>query len=173
MSCIDPANEVVAAAIEALARHFDPDQECPPVGGGSTEVRFIPGDGEIPIWVCDGPLLTVRVVQRYRSTAAEFPEPLKESVARCASGAFPAVAVELAVTRCSVIGREAKPSWSKIAAEAGASLDDSWRIEKALCDMRRLRTKSRAVNTDNVTPSGPEGGFLTWAGFAYVQIVKG
>lgn len=170
MSCTDPAVSVIAAAVAALAKWFDPDQPCPPVGGGSTNVRFLPGgEGELPVW-CDEPLLTVRVLQRYRSSAAIFPGPLEVSVQRCADGAINVIAVELGVARCSVVGREAEPLWSDIASEASASLDDSWRIQQALCDMRALRSKSRAVSTDSVNPSGPEGGVSMWAGVAYVQV---
>ncbi len=179
MSCVDPATEVINTAVAAMARRFDPDQECPPHAGGSTEVRFLPGADGFPVWAtihddrCD-PLLWVRVVQRYRSTPTEFPAVVEESVQRCATGAFNVLEIAVGVTRCSVMDTDIQHvDWATIADEAAASLDDSWRVQQALCDIRLLQSKSRAVNTANVACAGPEGGYITWAGVAQVQIAKG
>jgi hypothetical protein len=52
---------------------FDPQGQCPPVGGGSTVVRFFAGEGApIDEVNCETPLLWIRLSSRFRSTV--FPE---------------------------------------------------------------------------------------------------
>ncbi|WP_307864184.1 hypothetical protein [Mycolicibacterium fortuitum] len=167
--CIDPATEVVAVAMGELRALFDPAGPCPPEGTGTTTVRFFASDGGLPFWdgMCKEPFLWVRVQQRYRSTTASFPNAFVADNS-CGSGSIRVLALELGVARCS--SHEAKPTWSKLEKEAQVSLDDSWRIENALCRIvRKLRSKSRAVGTDSIAPTGPEGGVMAWTGVVYVQ----
>lgn len=171
MSCIDPASEVVNKFVLALQVAFDPESECPPDGGGTTVVRFFAGDGApLAAWdahsqggECKTPFLWVRVKSRFRSL--HFPAPTVD-VYPCA---LPRVlAVEIGVGRCAVVGAE--PSWEDYATEAEVSLDDSWRIEKALCmAASALRATDHAVSVDTVTPYGPEGGVIAWTAAAYVE----
>lgn len=169
--CIDPAAHVIDVATVALRDVFDPDSECPPRGGGSTKVRFLTSDdGGLPFWdgSCKQPFLWLRVQQRYRSTTRDFPAAVVGSSV-CGTGSIRVLAVELGVARCSVAGAKT-PSWDKLHEEALVGLDDSWRIEKALCVMvGRLRAKDRAVGTDSIAPVGPEGDVVGHTGVAYVQ----
>lgn len=168
-NCVDPATEVVAVAMGALREAFDPAGPCPPDGKGSTTVRFFASDGGLPFWdsTCKEPFLWVRVQQRYRSTVGNFPSAFVAD-GSCGSSSIRVLALELGVARCS--SHEANPTWAKLEKEAEISLDDSWRIEKALCGIvSRLRSKSRAVGTDSIAPTGPEGGVMAWTGVAYVQ----
>lgn len=175
MSCVDPALAIIDAFTAAMLEAFDPEGDCPPRGGGSTEVRFFAGDGALPDWNptgrgCDQPLLWVRVDRRYRSRVAEFPAAFVQDDRTCQqAGAVPVLAVEVGVGRCSSM--EASPKWGVLAEEARVSLDDSWRIELVLSRIGcKLRSKTRAVATDSIAPVGPEGGISAWTGMAYVQI---
>lgn len=78
------------------------------------------------------------------------------------------VAVEVGVARCSDMS--AKPKWSVLEREAEISLDDSWRIETALCiAATALKADDHAVATDTIAPLGPEGGLIAWTGMAYAS----
>ena len=62
------------------------------------------------------------------------------------------------------------PSWEDYATEAEISLDDSWRIELALCRAAALiRGIGYSAGIGEVSPYGPEGGVVAWMGEAYVQ----
>lgn len=171
-TCSDPASEIVSAYMTALAEAFDPSSPCPPDGGGSTVVRFFGGDA-IPMaaWnahtsggeECSVPFLWVRVLRRYRS--AVFPGQ-DVGVDSCA---LPRVlALEVGVGRCAVI--DADPSWADYAREAEVSLDDSWRIELALCRAAgAVRSLGYSAGIGEVSPFGPDGGVVAWMGEAYVQ----
>jgi len=170
--CTDPASEIVTAYTTALGEVFDPLSDCPPDGGGSTEVRFFGGDA-VPMaaWnahngggsSCDEPFLWVRVIRRYRS--AEFPD---QTIGIDSCSLPRVIALEIGVGRCSTV--ELDPSWDEYAAEAEISLDDSWRIELALCRAAaRVRTLGYPAGTGEVSPYGPEGGIVAWMGEAYVQ----
>ena len=171
--CTDPASEIVSAVMEALRAAFDPNSECPPVGGGKDAVvRFFGGDG-IPMaaWNahtvgegCDHPFLWVRVLRRYRTN--NLPTPVIDTTA---CGLSRAIALEIGVGRCATV--EVDPTWQEYAAEAEISLDDSWRIEQALCYAGSLcRSKlGYASATDQITPYGPDGGVVAWMGTIYVE----
>lgn len=167
----DPASGVVNAFIDALRVVFNPDQVCPPDGGGTTTVRFFAAEGPpIEVWNahnngCREPFVWVRVVTRYRSLS--FPSPAVDSNS---CGLPRVVVIEVGIARCSVTGDRVK--WTEYAREAEISLDDSWRIEQALCvAATALRDKEfTAVGTDSITPYGPEGGIYAWSALAYVQI---
>lgn len=170
----DAAHEVVNTVMAAVREAFDPASEFPPVGGGSTTVRFFGGDGlPIEAWDahadgtdCGDPFLWVRLARRYRTTA--FPTP---SLAPSPCGSPVALVIEVGVGRCAVVG--AQPTWEDYETEAEISLDDSWRVELALCRAASVLTSSlRADNTaiDAVVPYGPEGGVIAWLGSLYVQL---
>lgn len=167
---VDPVIDHVRTAMREV---FDPDSTQPPIGGGSTEVRLLAGDAiPLAMWNahadegCDEPFLWVRLARRFRSR--EFPAA---EVAATPCGAPAAAMIEIGVGRCAVM--DAEPSWDQYAAEAEIALDDSWRIELALCRAASLVTgdhtaKSAAV--DDVVPFGPEGGVIAWTGNLYVQL---
>lgn len=170
----DPVSDVVDAFLRAMKAAFNPaDSIAPPLGGGSTDVRFFAGDGALPGSLIPSgsgrkcpPLLWVRVDRRYRYQAGRFPAayvgdaPCKDSLR--------AVAIEVGIGRCSTM--EASPTWSQLEREAEIALDDSWRIELALCAAEaELRGPKRVFATDTVAPVGPEGGITAWTGMAYVQ----
>jgi hypothetical protein len=168
--CVDAAFDVINAFITALRAAFSPDSPCPPDGGGSTDVRFMAGDAApTAAWDmyatesgCKQPFLYVRVVSRYRSE--RFPTP----AAAIGCDLPRVVAIEIGVARCAVSDQQ--PTWEQYRDEAEVSLDDSWRIEKALCHAKELLSRDdHRVGTESVTPYGPEGGILGWSGIAYVQ----
>lgn len=170
----DAAHEVINAVMSAMRWAFDPASEQPPVGGGSTTVRFFGGDGlPIEAWDahaagtdCDDPFLWVRLARRYR--AETFPQ---QALAPAPCGLPVAVVVEVGVGRCAVV--EAQPSWEDYETEAEVSLDDSWRVELALCRAASAITRqdiATATAIDAITPYGPEGGVIAWLGSLYVQL---
>lgn len=169
--CTDPASEVVNAYITALREAFDPQSPCPPDPAALAVVRFFGGDG-IPMaaWDahtsgtgCDAPFLWVRVLRRYRSR--EFPD---QAVGIDSCNLPRVLALEIGVGRCSVV--DLQPSWEDYAREAEVSLDDSWRIELALCRGAALvRGLGHVAGTGEVAPYGPDGGVVAWTGEAYAQ----
>lgn len=170
VECLDPAFDVINAFITALREGFDPTSNCPPDGGGSTDVRFFAGDAApTAAWDahaagsgCKQPFLWVRVVRRFRSK--EFPTPTV--VTSCELPRV--IEVEIGVARCALTEQE--PTWAEYATEAEISLDDSWRIELALCRARSLLSMHDfRVGTDTIVPFGPEGGIIAWSGVAFVQ----
>ena len=168
--CVDPASEVINTITRSLRAGFTPDSECPPVGGGATDIRFFAGDGApLAAWDahasgqgCDNPFLWVRAMRRYASET--FPTPVLDT-SPCAM--LRVIAVEIGVGRCAVV--DAEPSWEDYAREAEISLDDSWRIERVLCHAAGvLRKAGHQVGTDTIAPYGPEGGIIAWTGVVYV-----
>lgn len=169
--CADGASEVINAFITALRKAFDPGSSCPPDGGGTRNVRFIASDGAPQAaWDshsangdgCGEPFVWVRVARRYRSQ--RFPEPVI-NINPCDLPRV--IAVEVGVARCALM--ELQPSWEDYAAEAEVSLDDSWRLESALCAATGALKKDHLVGTDIMMPFGPDGGVLGWSAQAYVQ----
>lgn len=170
-SCVDPASDIVSAYMTALAEAFDPASACPPVGGGSTLVRFFGGDA-IPMaaWDahsqsddCATPFLWVRVLRRFRSS--QFPSQ-DIGVESCSLPRV--IALEIGAGRCAVMDME--PDWDAYAREAEIALDDSWRIELALCRAAALaRGSGYSAGIGEVAPYGPDGGVVAWMGDGYVQ----
>lgn len=170
----DPASDIVNDFSNALRMVFDPASESPPDGGGSTTVHFFGGDA-IPLaaWDahndgddCTHPMLWVRLARRYRSET--FPAPAVSAV-NC--GIPRSLAMEIGVARCAVIGAEV--DLAAYSREAEISLDDSWRIEMALCVAGQLaKQNGHAISyaVDTIVPYGPDGGVVAWVGTAYVQI---
>lgn len=175
----DPASDIVNAFITAMKAAFNPDDTVQaPLGGGSTDVRFFASDGALPTSVvdpegglaigCKAPFLWVRVDRRFRSRQSEFPAVYVGDKDCKAADVVRGVAVEVGVARCSDMS--AKPKWSVLEREAEISLDDSWRIELALCMAATILSKAdHAVATDTIAPLGPDGGLIAWTGMAYVS----
>ncbi|QGH80031.1 hypothetical protein SEA_NHAGOS_20 [Gordonia phage NHagos] len=171
--CTDPVDAIVTAFTTALREAFAPDSECPPVGGGTADVRLFAGDA-IPLaaWNahndgddCDHPFLWVRLMRRYRTNA--FPSP---GIANQNCDWPRVVAVEIGVGRCAVVDLE--PSWEDYEREAHTSIDDGWRIELALCRAKSIILNGNigaAFGTDTINPYGPEGGVVAMTGIGYVQ----
>ncbi|AXN53294.1 hypothetical protein PBI_THONKO_22 [Mycobacterium phage Thonko] len=173
--CVDPVAEIVNTFVGVLKDVFDPDPEgpCPPLVGTTANVRFFAGEGApLAAWNahaegegCDDPFLWVRVMRRYRSRT--FPAPVAASESDIICDMPKVVAVEIGVGRCAVVDQE--PSWDDYAREAQISLDDSWRIESAVCAVtKRLAAKSYRVGADTIAPVGPEGGVIAWTAVVYV-----
>lgn len=177
---VDPAIDVVNAFITAMLAAFRPDDAVqPPLGGGSTNVRFFAGEGPALAAFdfhtgksggnCKEPFLWVRAARRYRYRPGAFPAPIVDTADKCANSPQ-AIMVEVGVGRCSVAAKE-RPTWDEYAAEAEVMLDDSWRIGLVLCMAAdALRTPKRQVGIDTTNPYGPEGGIVAWVGSAYVQL---
>ena len=175
--CTDPVSEIVTVVMQAMRGMFDPDQECPPIGGGTTKVRFLATDAEAIPWdpqreksgCRDSPFVWVRVGSRYLSTTPSFPEAFVRDRGRCsAEDLARVVPVEVGVARC--VSVKEPPNLDTVESESEIALDDSWRIEGALTvAVRELRTDERAVATDTVAAIGPAGGMLSWTGVVYVQ----
>jgi len=170
---VDPALAPIGVVIEAVGDCFSPTLECPPVGGGSLNVRFLAGDGPALATFdshsregrnCGEPFIWVRAGRRYRTKT--FPNPIATGDCELPS----VVPIEVGVGRCAVVALS--PSWEDYQAEAERSLDDAWRIERALClASARLRNADAQHLTayDTIVPYGPEGGIIAWIGTIYVS----
>lgn len=170
----DPANCVINTVAAAMRAAFDPESEPPPMGGGSTTVRLFAGEGlPIQAWDfhredgCDEPFIWVRLMRRYRSD--NFPaqyvggDPCPKPVV---------VAIEVGVARCAAIA-DGECDWNCYENEAEIELDDSWRIERALCyAATQLRRSNCAlqVGLDALTPYGPDGGVIAWTGALFAEL---
>lgn len=166
-------NQIICAMREA----FDPNSSYPPLGGGSTIIRTFAGDAT-PLAAVDlhindvdcgnAPFLWVRLVRRYRSQT--FPNPY---VGKDGCASQRVVAVEVGVARCAVIETGDGPKWADLATEAEISLDDSGRIELAMCRAFALMQKDQCSDmqaADAVIPYGPEGGVIAWTGTLYAAV---
>lgn len=175
---VDPALEVVAAYLAALRMAFNPDDSiAPPSYGGTKDVRFFAGDAPALAAFeahaggggenCGEPFVWVRLMRRYRSKV--FPAAVLDMEPGC--GTMRVVAVEVGVGRCAVV--DMQPTWDQYDSEADRSLEDSYRIELALCvAARQLRDNEHRVATDTINPYGPEGGVIAWIGTAYVDLLE-
>ena len=169
----DPAVAAIGVVMGALADAFDPASDFPPENG-STDVHFFAGEGPAEAaWNahtdelgCDAPFLWVRVGRRFRTknlpavaidnTGCQLPR---------------AMDVEVGVVRCAV--PDVDPTWDQYEAEAETSLDDSWRIELALCAAAgRLRAQGYLCAPGTINAGGPEGGVIGWKALLYVQFAN-
>ena len=174
----DPAVDIVVAYTAAMREAFSPDGRCPPTAG-SNDVRFLAGEGPALVAFdvhtrghgkCKEPMLWVRLARRYRTAAASNSfTPVLDNGTKCDS--LPRVfAIEVGVARCSVATDE-RSGWDKYEYEAQQQLDDSWRLELALCRAAgKLRALRHEVATDVLNPVGPDGGLVAWIGTAYIRI---
>jgi hypothetical protein len=158
----DPLTKVINIVVGALLQVFDPDQDCPPLGGGSDTVRIFAGDAT-PLAAfdahtaatnCAQPFLWIRTMRRYRSKV--FPNPTL-----ALDCDLPKVAaVEIGVGRCSAT-TDQQPSWEDWAEEAAVSTSDAFRIEGALCiATATLTDQGHSAGSDLINPYGPEGGVV-------------
>ena len=162
-SCVDPALDVIGAVTVALWDEFNPAGPCPTDSKVPPTVRFFAADGApLEAWSahsqsagCDEPFLWVRVVRRYRSE--RFPEPTVV-IDQCKT--MRVLALEVGIARCALM--DAAPSWEDYDAEARLSLDDSRRIEKALCAVVEALKLDHRAGYDSILPFGPEGDALGW-----------
>src|SRR5215471_438222 len=169
---------IVNQVICAMREVFDPGSAQPPLGGGTTTVRAFAGDAtplsavdlHISDSGCNSPFLWVRLARRYRSQT--FPTPyLGPDGCRSQN----VVAVECGVARCAAISTDGGPDWQALAEEAEIGLDDSGRIELALCRAAALMSSkgcSDVQAVDAVVPYGPEGGVVAWTGNLYAAVLS-
>lgn len=173
----DGADCILNTVVCALRDWFTPDQVNPPLGGGTTTVRLFAGDViptslvdmhvNDPACGCTQPFVWVRLLRRYRSR--EFPQPY---VGDDPCGTPVVIAVEVGIARCATLMQNTC-TWAALETEAEVSLDDSRRIELALCRAAGQLKQSQcsdAVAIDSVLPHGPDGGVLGWVGTLYVRI---
>jgi hypothetical protein len=173
----DGADCIINKVICALKEAFSPTSSQPPIGGGTERVRVFAGEAA-PLSAVDmhldecgcgnDPFVWVRLVRRYRTQS--FPQPY---VGDAACGAPIAIAVEVGIARCAVVFTEGGCDWTAYESEAEVSLDDSARIELALCRAASLMKASNcsdAVALDAVVPFGPEGGVIAWVGTLYARV---
>lgn len=168
---------ILNKVICAMRAAFDPASGYPPLGGGTTTVRPFAGDAT-PLAAVDlhindfgcgaDPFLWVRLARRYRSQ--NFPQPYLGADG-CRSQVV--IAVEVGVARCAVIAAGDGPDWKALEEEAEISLDDSGRIELALCHASSLMIESKCSDMqaiDAVVPYGPDGGVIAWTGTLYAAV---
>lgn len=188
---VDPAECAVQTILCVMREVFTQENTPnPPLGGGTSTVRFLAGDATpLSLWdahasecECGTPLVWVRLLRRYRTNSeasrfgtASFPAPY---VGDAVCGGLPVVAVfEVGIGRCAVVDDPRNGvDWNAHDREAEVSLDDSWRIELAMCAASGRLTAdggdgpcATKVGVDAVSPFGPDGGVLAWTGTMYVQ----
>lgn len=176
---MDKAVGVVGFVVEQLRWAFSANQATPPLGGGTEHVRFFGGDS-IPFaaWNshasscgCNEPLVWARVVRRYRSGGLPE-ERFGGPNAGCVDPR--AITVEAGVMRCAITDPE--PSWDDLEREAMVQLDDSYRLDVALCRaMGCAEVEGMAISTLLAAgePFGPEGGVLAWTQWIHAQLADG
>lgn len=116
----------------------------------------VDGTGE-----CEG-LVWLTVLRRYRTS--EFPVESFES-GNCSQPR--AVLVQLGVARCSATMTDdgGPPNPDDVHMEAIRGLDDSARLDRALCAAADLLDEQGMISgwaADAAEPVGPEGGVITW-----------
>ena len=172
----DGADCILNSVIRALKEAFSPTSASPPIGGGTERVRVFAGEAP-PLSAVDmhlddcgcgnDPFVWVRLMRRYRSQT--FPQAY---VGDNGCAAPRVVAIEIGVARCAAVFQESC-DWTAYESEAEVSLDDSARIELALCRAASLMKRgecSDAVALDAVVPYGPEGGIIAWIGTLYARV---
>lgn len=173
----DGAECIVNAAMQAMREAFAPDSSYPPLGGGSTVVRFFAGEAtplsafdahvNDPDCGCAKPFLWVRLARRYRSQV--FPTPF---VGEDPCGYPTVVTIEVGVARCSAM-TQPDCDMSAYEAEAEISMDDSKRIELVLCRAKKIMKDSQcsdAVAFEAVVPLGPDGGVMSWLSMFHARV---
>jgi acetylornithine deacetylase/succinyl-diaminopimelate desuccinylase-like protein len=177
----DPAEDVIVHLIKAMRAKFTPTSSTPPRGGGSHHVRFLAADA-VPLaaWDahaegcgCAEPFLWVRLIQRYRTTTNSFPAPFI-GVSNC--GAQRALEIEVGIARCAAITENGEaPEFKTLDEEAMVALDDSRRLDAAMCAAMKCATDAdSALKTavGPVIPWGPSGGVIAHVGTVWAQIIR-
>lgn len=170
----DGAECIINSVLCAMREVFSPSSSYPPVGGGSETVAFFACEATplsaVDLQGCNTPFLWVRLMRRYRSET--FPAPYVGG-ANCALQEV--IALEVGVARCALTLDENgnPPSLADYAREAEISLDDSWRIQRAMCRAVTLMRKNECsdMGAQDVTmPYGPDGGIVAWIGTLYARV---
>lgn len=165
--------------IKALREWFRPDSNYPPVGPGTERVRVFAGDAA-PLSAVDmhnedcggcgnDPFLWIRLMRRYPTDMDRFPGA---TLGQSPCGNIMAVAIEVGIARCAAVFDD-NCDWTAYESEAEISLDDSWRLQMALCMATGLLKDSEcsdATTLDSIIPYGPEGGVIAWIGTLYVRV---
>jgi hypothetical protein len=171
----DPSQEFVTELMNVVRAVYSPTSDYPPVGGGSTKVHFVSGEG--PSWDplagrigeqgddedCPDPFLWVRLVNRYRS------ETFPEATMRPGCPGIPVLVLEVGVGRC--VNIDAAVDWSIIATEAEWGLDDAFRLDKIVCVLTGYLGERALVAAEPITPEGPDGGGIVWSTTIFIGIV--
>ena len=176
----DGADCIINKVICALKEVFSPTSSSPPIGGGTELVRVFAGEAPPlsavdmhladPDCACgEQPFLWVRLMRRYPTDADRFPSA---TLGQSPCGNMSAVAIEVGIARCAAVFSD-DCDWTAYEAEAEVSLDDSRRIELALCRAATLMKRSECSDeqtVDAVIPYGPEGGVVAWIGTIYARV---
>lgn len=172
---IDPAFEMVTKLMHVTRQIMRPDSDYPPIGGGTTKVHLVTGEG--PAWdpllgrvgdedetQCTDPFVWVRQVTRYRSRAF----PSADVIEGC--GGIPVIVMEVGIGRCVSI--EAEVDWEVIAQEAEWGLDDAFRLEAIACALKGELADRAMIANEPAVPEGPEGGGIVWSNVIFIGIVS-
>lgn len=179
----DKAVPVLGLVVDHLTEWFRPDQEVPPLGGGTENVWVLAGETVVPPpWLvggdedepgCDGcgPYLWVRLARSWRTgtatrgQASTFPD----EAASAGCGSRRAITIEVGIARCHPLDGELEELWR----EATIQWDDSWRIDNALCNALAAAEKVRAATETTIgagEPFGPQGMVTGWLQTANAQL---
>lgn len=171
----DKAVGVIGAVEASLGRWFGPDSEFPPIGGAIEQVHVLAGDQVAPPpWVgisedcsnCSA-YLWVRLVARWRTGQSANQPPSAAVIAKCNQSR--GITIEAGVARCHPL----EGTRDELEQHALIQLDDSWRIDNALCaGMKAAEKAGFATNTGIGTgePWGPEALLLIWTQKAFAQL---
>lgn len=175
----DAAEAVICALIDAMRAKFNPAAPTPPRGGGSLHVRFLAGDA-VPLGAwdahaegcgCGEPFLWVRLIQRYRTTVNNFPAPFI-GAGNCTT--LRALEIEVGVARCAILTENGEAAeFTELDEEAMTQLDDSRRLDAAMCAAMKCATSSDAAlrtAVGPVVPWGPQGGVVAQVGTVWAQV---
>ncbi|WP_280413476.1 hypothetical protein [Nocardia asiatica] len=179
----DKAVRVLGLVVDSLREWFDPAQDVPPLGGGTTDVWVLAGETVVPPpWLvggdddepsCDGcgPYLWVRLARRWRTggssqgRTAVFPD----EAASAGCGSKRAITIEAGIARCHPMDGSLEQLWE----EAQIQWDDGWRIEAALCAAMRQAEEVQAASATAIGAGeawGPEGMVTAWLTTASAQL---
>lgn len=178
----DKALTLAGLVVDELGRWFNPEGpgQAPPVGGKVPVVHVLVGsDVSPPAWMavgedeepsCEGcdAFLWVRFSGRWRSD--RFPAGRGFDAATLGGGrAKPAISLEVGIARCHPLDPDPAEEMRLFRTQ----LDDSWRIDQALCNaLTKAEDRNVATHTAIGTgePYGPEGLVLVWTQTAQAQL---
>ena len=171
----DQAIVALGLVAEQMRCVFSEAQTTPPLGGGTEHVRFFAGEGMPAVaWAghlsscgCEGPLLWMRVVRRFRTSELPDERPGTRDTG-CPEPM--AITIETGVMRCAVM--DAEPTWEQWDHEAQVQLDDSFRLDRALVRAADKIEQTVAYSTLVAAgePYGPEGGVIAWSQWLHIQL---
>lgn len=167
---------IIGCVRARLAEFFSPDAAVPPVGGGTETVWLLAGDSVAPPpWVgvvqdCTadcGVYLWVRLVTRWRTGQSQNMTASSAVIAKCNQRR--GITVEAGVARCHPLDGCVED----LERLALVELDDSWRIDDALCaGLADAEAAGFATDTGLGTgdPFGPDGLVYGWTQRGYAQL---